>query len=175
MPRKLILFIAMSLDGYIAREDGNIDFLSSVQTPGEDYGYKAFIDTIDTVIMGRKTYDKVLGFGIEFPHQDKRCIVLSRTRLGRDRHVEFYNGDVETLSRQLQESAGLDIFIDGGAEVVHQFAAMHLIDRYIISLLPLLLGRGIPLFKSDREPERLKLIENTAYPSGLVQLTYDRQ
>jgi Dihydrofolate reductase len=77
MPRQLILHIATTLDGYIAKEDGDISFLTIVESPGEYYGYSEFIKTIDTVIMGRKTYDKVLSFGGEFPHRDKKCYVLS--------------------------------------------------------------------------------------------------
>lgn len=77
--RKVRVYIAASLDGYIAHSDGDIDWLDSVARPDEDYGYAAFIETIDTVIMGRKTYEKVLSFGGEFPHADRDCYVLSRT------------------------------------------------------------------------------------------------
>lgn len=82
MSRKVILYIAMSLDGYIAKEDDTIDFLSKVETPGEDYGYAEFTKTVDTIIWGRKTYDKVKLFGIDFPHQDKNVFVLSKSKTG---------------------------------------------------------------------------------------------
>ena len=71
--RKIILYIAVSIDGYIAGPEDNLDFLSIVESPPEDYGYSNFVSTIDTVVMGRKTYDKVLGFGIEFPHKGREC------------------------------------------------------------------------------------------------------
>jgi dihydrofolate reductase len=104
MSRQLVLYIAMSLDGYIAKDEDNLDFLSVVETPGEDYGYASFQKEVDTVIWGRKTYDKVLSFGIEFPHKDKRCIVLSGTKQGRDENVEFYNGPVEELIGTLKKT-----------------------------------------------------------------------
>jgi dihydrofolate reductase len=106
----------MSLDGYIAKEDGDISFLSVVESKGEDYGYNDFIQNIDTVIMGRKTYDTVLGFGIEFPHAERRCYVLSKTRTGSDENVIYYNGELKDLLADLKsEEDGLNIFCDGGA------------------------------------------------------------
>src|SRR4051812_24677761 len=94
--RLVILYIAMSVDGYIAGENGDISWLSTVEIPGEDYGYGEFIKTVDTVIMGRKTYEKVLSFGIGFPHADKKCYVISRERKGVEENVTFYNGSLAT-------------------------------------------------------------------------------
>ncbi len=96
----------MSLDGYIAKNTDNIDFLSVVECPGEDYGYSAFQKEIDTLIWGRKTYDKVRSFGLDFPHPDKRCIVLSRTKKGKDANVEFFNGPVKDLISELRQQPG---------------------------------------------------------------------
>ena len=87
--RKVVLYIAVSDDGFITKEDQNISWLPMVERPGEEYGYEAFVDTVDTVIMGHKTYDKVLSFGIDFPHKDKKCYVISRTRSGSDENVTF--------------------------------------------------------------------------------------
>ncbi|RPH37962.1 dihydrofolate reductase [bacterium] len=173
--RQVVVFIAMSVDGYIADRNDDIGFLSRVETPGEDYGYQDFVRTIDTVIMGRKTYDKVLSLGIEFPHRDKKCYVLSRSRKGKDRNVEFYNGDIGELIAALRRKKGLDIFIDGGSEPVFQLMEHELIDKYIISVIPALVGGGIPLFKPDRPAGNLKLLRSIAYPSGLVQLWYAKE
>ena len=172
--RRVILFIAMSVDGYIAREDGDIEFLSSMEAPGEDYGYGEFVKTVDTVIMGRKTYDKVMSFGIEFPHRGRKCYVLSRTRTGVDENVEFYDGDIRMLIGELRSTQGLDIFIDGGSEVVFELMQRNLIDRYIVSIIPTLVGKGIPLFRNGRPEQKLTLVRSQSYPSGLVQLWYDR-
>lgn len=173
--RRVVLYIAMSVDGFVAKEDGDIGFLSFVAEPGEDYGYGEFVKSVDTVIMGRKTYDKVLTFGIEFPHRGRKCYVLSRTRSGADEHIEFFGGAIEELIGTIRMADGKDIFIDGGAEVVHAMMTRNLIDRYIISIIPTFLGGGIRLFKQGRPEHKVRLVHSVAYPSGLVQLWYDRQ
>jgi dihydrofolate reductase len=174
MTRHVILYIAMSLDGCIAKNDGDISFLSVVERAGEDYGYNKFLKSVDTVIMGRKTYDKVLSYGIDFPHRDRKCYVLSRHRTGSDENVEFYSGEIKQLITSLRQSNGKNIFIDGGAETVSQLMKYNLIDQYIISVIPYLLGSGIPLFKPGIPGQKLKLIHHITFPSGLVQLWYER-
>lgn len=172
--RKVVLYIAESLDGFIAREDNDISWLSIVEKSEEDYGYKDFIDTIDIVIMGRKTYEKVLSFGIEFPHKDKRCYVLSKTLRGTNENVQFYNGSINNLIKMLKGEDGKNIFIDGGAEVVREFRSENLIDEYIISIVPVLIGKGIRLFKDTDTESKLKLVESKVFDSGLVQLRYQK-
>ena len=173
--RELILYIAASLDGYIARPDGDIGWLSSVEAPGEDYGYADFVKTVDTVIMGRKTYEKVLEFGIPWPHAGRKCYVLSKTRTGNDENVEFFNGDIGDLVAQIRRALGMNIYCDGGADVVHALMRSDLIDRYVISIIPVLLGDGIPLFKPGRPEQALTLVHSVAFPTGLVQLHYERK
>jgi dihydrofolate reductase len=172
--RKVVLYIAQSLDGYIAKKDGDISWLSVVEREGEDYGYSEFIESVDTVIMGRKTYEKVLSFGIEFPHRDKKCYVLSRTEKEPDGNVQFYSGDAAELIKSIRGGEGKDIFIDGGAEVVREFATGDLIDEYVISIIPILIGSGIRLFKETGTERKLTLINSKAYESGLVLLKYER-
>ena len=172
--RKVILYIACSLDGFIAREDGDINWLSIVERKGEDYGYRKFIDTVDTVIMGRKTYDKVLSFGIGFPHADKECYVITSTRHGIDANVTFYNGDIRDLISRIRKQGGKNIFIDGGSDIVALLRSHGLVDEYVISILPILLGKGIRLFKDVAAEEQLHLVGHTAFASGLVQLYYRR-
>lgn len=173
MHRSLVVYIAVSLDGYIATQDDNLDFLSMVEREGEDYGYAEFCTTIDTVIMGRKTYDKVLSFGIEFPHRDKRCIVLSKSRIGRDDNVEYYAGSLVDLVNEFRANQGKDIYIDGGAETIHAFRSKGLIDRYIVSVIPIILGGGIRLFGEGLPKEILKLNSCLSFDSGLTQLHYE--
>lgn len=175
MNRPVILYIAMSLDGFIAKDEDNLDFLSVVETPGEDYGYAAFQTEVDTLIWGRKTYDKVLSFGIPFLHKDKRCMVLSRTRTGKDENVEYYNGDLKNLIAALRQQPGKGIYCDGGAEVVDALLKEWLIDKMIISIIPHLVGRGVRLFKNGRPEQYLKLIRSSTFPSGLVQLWYEKR
>ncbi|MBK7427802.1 MAG: dihydrofolate reductase [Saprospiraceae bacterium] len=175
MDRKLILYIAMSLDGYIAGPDDNLDFLSCVQIPGEDYGYSKFNSQVDTLIWGRKTYDKMLSFGIDFPHKDKKCYVLSKSRSGQDENVEYYGGELTNLIKRLKEEDGKHIYCDGGGEIVSALLQANLIDQLIISVIPYLLGSGARLFHEGRPEAALSFLNSTTYPSGLVQLCYVRK
>ena len=168
--RQVILFIATSLDGFIARPDGGIDWLFT----DRDYGYAAFYEGVDAVILGRKTYEQVLTFG-EFPYSGKECYVFTRTPVkGRDDRVVFVDQDPAVLIGRLRERPGRNIWLVGGAALAREFAVRDLIDEYIISVHPLILGSGIPLCKEPYPPARLTLVDCTTFPSGLVQLTYSR-
>ncbi len=174
MSRNVTLFIATSLDGYIATPDGDLDFLSIVEQPGEDYGYGDFTAHVDTVIMGRKTYDKVLSFGIPYPHADKTSYIITRTARESIDNIHFYTGNLADLISQLKAEKGGTIFIDGGAELVNELMKQNLIDEYIISTVPLFIGSGIALFNQGRPTEKLQLINVKSYPKGLVQHHYKK-
>jgi dihydrofolate reductase len=170
--RKLILYIAMSLDGFIAGPNDDLSFLNIVQQEGEDYGYRDFIQTIDTVILGRRTYDWVLTQVTEFPHAVKETFVITRTaRPGKGR-TKFYTGSLKDLILQLRDQAGKDIFCDGGAEVVNELLKESLIDEFYISIIPILLGDGVRLFKEGLPVKLLKLVNSNSFEKGLVQLHY---
>ena len=164
----------MSLDGYIARNDDNIDFLSLVEEENQDYGYCDFLKSIDTVIMGRKTYDKVLSFGIEFPHADKETYIITRTSRPSIGSVQFYTGSLKELVKQLKNKPGKNIYVDGGAEIVQALLKEELIDEIVISIIPVLLGSGISLFKNGCNELKLKLKSTRSYNKGLVQLHYQK-
>lgn len=172
--RKVVIYIAASLDGYIAAEDDDLSWLEMVETPGEDYGYKTFIEGVDTVIMGRRTYEKVKSFGEEFIHKGRKCYVVSKTMTGSDDNVEYFGGELRELVEKLQSQPGKAIFVDGGGETIRSLRNEDLIDDYIVSIIPVMLGRGIRLFpETDKEMRReLTLTSCKAYPSGLVQLSY---
>ena len=172
MSRKLYLYIAMSLDGYIAKADDNIDFLSMVETPNEDYGYADFLNNIDTVIWGRRTYDKVLTLSSDFTHKDKKVYVISKSRTGTQDHVT-YHSNVAQLVTDLKKQEGKNIYCDGGAEIVFELLRHQLFDRIIVSVIPHLLGDGIRLFKDGRPEQSLQFKQSLSFPSGLVQLWYD--
>lgn len=169
---KVVLYIAMSLDGYIARGDDDITWLSMVDRPGEDYGYGAFIQGVGAIIMGRKTYEKVLSIGSEYLHRDKPGYVLSRSRTGAEENMTFYSGNLSELISKIKREGSGHIFIDGGAEVVHAMLARHLIEECVISIIPVLLGGGINLFRGGYPETKLKLLSSETFPSGLVQLRY---
>lgn len=170
--RKLILYIAASLDGFIAAPNDDLTFLSMVEKEGEDYGYQKFIDTVDTVIVGRKTYDKVISMGYEFPHTNKNTYILTRTPRPALGSLQFYTGNISDLVNQLKAAPGKNIFCDGGAEAVDLLLKENLIDEFYISIIPVLLGDGTPLFKPGRLTQKLKLINTTKFDTGLVQLHY---
>jgi dihydrofolate reductase len=170
--RKVIVYIAASLDGYIAKPNDDLSFLSVVEKQGEDYGYSEFIQTVDTVIMGRKTYDWVMKQVPEFPHADKDSYIITRTPRPDAGKIQFYTGNLHDLVAQLKSKTGKNIFIDGGAEIVNELARKNSIDEYIISVIPILAGTGIRLFCNDRGEQQLNLAEVKKFESGLVQLHY---
>jgi dihydrofolate reductase len=145
--RKLVLFIATSLDGYIATEDDSLEWLFKVDGEG-DNGYSDFYDTVDTVIMGRRTYDWLLEQETErFPYEGKECYVFSRTLSQDNENVKFFSGDVVDLTNQLKNKEGKNIWVMGGGDLIHSFINEKLVDELIITVSPVLIGKGIPLFK----------------------------
>jgi dihydrofolate reductase len=168
--RKIILFIASSLDGYIARNSGEIDWLFTDQ----DYGYTEFFAQVDTVIMGNKTYQQVLGFG-EYPYQDKEVFVFSKTQQGTtENNVKFVGDDWKSWINTLRQSGDSNIWLVGGAQLIHEFLKHNFIDELILSIHPIILGSGIPLIVNDPNLETLlELKDVKTYNSGLLQISYD--
>jgi len=170
--RKVILYIAMSLDGYIAKSDDDISFLSIVEQKGQDYGYAEFVKNVDTVIWGRRTYDQILSFGIPFPHPDKKVFVITRTAKPKKANVTFYSDSLKNLIENLKAQNGKNIYVDGGADIVNELMKQNLIDELIISIIPVLLGCGKPLFQQGRPENSLSLLSSIQYDKGLMQLHY---
>ena len=170
--RKLILYIAASLDGYISMPNDDLSFLDMVHQEGEDYGYSNFIKDVDTVILGRRTYDWVMNQVAEFPHADKETYVMTRNERPNQENINFYTGDLKNLVSTLKGREGKKIFCDGGAEIVNELLREKLFDELIISVIPVLLGNGIKLFQDGRPEENLELISARSFDSGLVQLHY---
>lgn len=172
--RPVILYIAMSLDGYIAKPNDDLSFLSIVEQEGQDYGYADFVKTVDAVIVGRKTYDKVISMGFDFPHADKDAYIITRTPRPSIGSVKFYTDDLKSLVERLKSESGKNIFCDGGAEIVHELLKDDLIDEVIISVIPILVGSGTKLFKDGRPEIKLKLVSVKSFDKGLTQLHYKR-
>jgi len=175
--RKLSLFIAMSLDGYIAKPNDDLSFLKLVEKNGEDYGYAEFSDTIDTLIIGRKTYDYVLK-EIGTSHYDngeRDVFVITRTNRPSVGRTTFYTGSLTQLVNRLKSEKGKNIYCDGGAEVINELLKDELVDEFIISIIPVLLGTGVKLFKDGRPEQLLEVVTVKTYDTGLTQLHYRRK
>jgi dihydrofolate reductase len=173
---KFSVYIAASLDGFIARRNGDISWLEDPEfsIPEEDFGFKDFFASIDTFVIGRKTYESALSF-TEWPYFGKKVIVLSHTsqklpsRL--TGQVEFMAGSPNELVSQFENSRAKHVYIDGG-KTIQSFLEANLIDEMTITTIPLLLGEGIPLFGNLSHDIRLKLLESRSYLNGFVQNRY---
>lgn len=174
--RKLSLFIATSLDGYIAKPNDDLSFLKLVEQEGEDYGYAEFTANIDTIILGRKTYDYVLR-EIGSSHYDngqRDVYVITRTERPSVDRTTFYTGSLTELIQRLKSESGKNIYCDGGAEIVNELLKSDLIDEFIISIVPILVGNGTRLFKDGRPEQQLELLNVKTFDTGLTQLHYKR-
>jgi dihydrofolate reductase/RimJ/RimL family protein N-acetyltransferase len=166
---KCSVYIATSLDGYVARRDGSIDWLARVERAGEDYGYARFFASIDTVIVGRATYETALGFG--WPYAGKHCVVLTHGRFTPRHGEEFFAGDVSELVARLAGSGRQHAYVDGPA-VIRQFLDAGLVRELTLSVVPVVLGSGVPLFGEGSREHALAVLESRRFESGLVQLRY---
>lgn len=175
--RKTTLFIAMSLDGYIAGPTGNIDWLHG-QNPGADdmASYNEFIKEIDTILMGYNTYHQItteLSPGQWF-YPDQLTYVFTHRNLPSADNILFVNENVCTLLKTLQQENGKGIWICGGAGVIRPLIAENLIDRYHISIIPVLIGDGIRLFEKYNHTLQLRLIKSETY-NGITDVIYERR
>ncbi|MGB3200474.1 MAG: dihydrofolate reductase family protein [Nodosilinea sp.] len=168
----IALYIATSLDGFIATSEGGIDWLSAIETPEEDYGYKAFYDSIDAIVMGRRTYDQVLSFG-DWPYPGKSSYVMTSRPLSSELPaLKATAQSPSELVATLQAEGCRRVWLVGGAALAAAFRAEGLISEYILSVIPVLLGEGISLFGSPGPRTELQLHSAETFDSGVVQLTY---
>jgi dihydrofolate reductase len=174
--RILSLFIATSLDGYIAKPNDDLSFLKLVEKEGEDYGYAEFTETIDTLIIGRRTYGYVLK-EIGASHYDngqRDVYVITRKQRPKVGRTTFYTGNLSDLVNKLKSEKGKNIYCDGGAEIINELLKNDQIDEFIISVVPILLGNGTRLFKDGRPEQTLKFVQAKTFETGLTQLHYKR-
>lgn len=171
--RKLILYIATSLDGFIARSDGRVDWLDNIPNPNQlDYGYEAFLASIDTTLMGNNTYRTILGFGGEFPYADKINYVFSRSEQADTTFVRVITADPASFVQSLKSSSGGAIWLIGGGQLNTHLLNARLIDEMIITVAPIILGTGIPLFESHALETQWITVRTKSFDTGLVQSTY---
>ncbi len=170
---KVILYIATSLDGYIAKTDHDISWLSSIDVEGEDYGYKAFMDKISTVIMGNSSFQVIKAFG-DWPYSDKHCFVATHSPdINTDDNDITFTTDPAATIQQLKANNSGDIWLLGGANLADSLLRLDLVDELILSTIPVLLGNGIRLFNAPLPELNLTVLTSTSYHSGLVQTHYE--
>ncbi|MGW8958603.1 dihydrofolate reductase family protein [Paenibacillus sp. NPDC055715] len=158
---KVVLYIAMSLDGYIALPDGSVDWLYDVKGDGGDNGYADFYDTVGTVLMGRLTYEEVLRLSDDFPYAGKPCYVLTRllTEHHQAPHITFTDEALSELVPRLQEQSKGAVWLVGGGQLAQAFIQAGLLEKAVIAIIPKVLGRGIPLFPEGTLPSTFELKE----------------
>lgn len=169
--RKLVVFIAASLDGYIATKEDSLDWLFKVEGEG-DNGYSEFYETVDTVVMGKRTYDWLMNENLkEFPYKNKECYVYTRSAVEDTENVKFVNGDVKEFVDNLKRKNGENIWIVGGGELLQSFIQEKLIDEFIITIAPIILGSGISLFREGDYQVNLSLLGTKNF-NQFVELHY---
>jgi dihydrofolate reductase len=170
--RLVTLFIATSRDGFIADENRSVQFLEAVVVENEDYGYAQFLESIDLVVLGRKTYDSVIQMGFDYPHANREVYVFSRTPRNRVDNVVFYAGDPIQKVTELKQQGGRGIYCDGGAEIAQLLLQSGVIDEVILSIVPVDLNGGVELLRGGSIPTNWNMVEETPFSSGLIQRRY---
>ncbi len=172
--RKIIVNIATSADGYIARPDGDIQWLTRRPPPKGFYGMGKFMHLIDTKLLGRKTYDVSLRMGATFDSKT-RNYVFSRqpSPASVPAGVEFIAGRIGVFAKRLRDLKGKNIWMMGGGEIIASFLDEGAIDEFIISVVPVFIGEGIPLIAHRHRDVRLSLRSVQRFPDGVVQLHYN--
>lgn len=170
--RSIVLGLGISLDGYIARLDGSVDFLFMPK----DYSMAEFFKRIDTAILGRKTLDDAMKMGgSEGSFGSMAAYVFSRSQPpGKRGKLTFVNEPPKELVARLRKQKGKDIWLMGGGELAREFLKADLVDELYLGVVPVLLGEGIPLFPSGFPQRDFTLLENKTYSKGLISLKYKR-
>jgi dihydrofolate reductase len=173
---KISVYIATSVDGFIAREDGSIDWLPTGENEaGEDYGYKDFMDSVDALVMGRNTYDMVLSFG-SWPYGEKPVVVLCSNPIeipeAIANTVTGLSGTPSIVVQRLKEKGYKHLYIDGG-KTIQGFMKAGLIQNLIITKIPILIGSGISLFGELPHDFRLHHLDTIQFDNGIVQSKYE--
>jgi dihydrofolate reductase len=171
--RKIIVYIAISADGFIARKDGSVDWLDR-PSPRGNYGYFDFFKSIDTILWGRKTYDQALTMGgvDPFGMKVKNYVFTHHPPKSPATNVEFVKAPVGPFVKRLREKPGKDIWMMGGGGVIASFLDAGAIDEFSIHAIPVFIGEGIPLIAPARRTVNLKLLSTHRFPDGVVHLNY---
>jgi dihydrofolate reductase len=171
--RRIIYGVGVSLDGYIARSDGSVDFL---HLRPSNFSMAPFFKTIDVGLMGRKTYEAAVRMsGGKFQSYGLRCYIFSRSLPEGEREgAVFVHEDPNTLVEKLRSKDGKHIWLMGGGELTQEFLKQDLVDELYLGIVPVLIGEGIPLFAPGFPQREFTLTENKAYSGGVISLRYQR-
>lgn len=171
----MILYIAQSLDGFIAGKNGNVSFLDQFSLEElTDHDYHSFYENIDTTCMGNNTYKQVKGFGVPFPYVGKENYVFTRNpAAGKEKHVRFVSDDVAEFVNEQKAKDGKNIWLIGGSELNSYFLEKGLIDEIWLFIAPVPLGEGIPLFRSFSKRADFRPVKSKTYPSRMVLIHFE--
>ena len=173
-PRKIVVYIAISADGYIARPDGDVAWLNRPRPKG-NYGMGAFLKGIDTILWGRKTYAKGIELGMKtgaFGPKIKNYVFSRHPQGSLEQGFEFVDEPIKAFVQRLRAQPGKDIWMMGGGEIIASFLDEGEIDEFSIHVIPILIGEGIPLVKPRHRSIPLKLLSTKKFPDGVVHLNY---
>ena len=170
--RKIVCFIAMTLDGYIAEENHDLSFLDAFNDSEIDDFIRDFLKGVDTLIMGHQTYQFIKDSN-PWPYPNHQSYVITHQDYASSDHI-VYTSDYESLVKDLKQQHGKDIWLVGGGKLIHSFLQSNLIDEFQISILPILLGKGIPLFQQHDHHIHFKHIE-TQHVKDIVHVTYQKK
>ncbi|QIL76390.1 dihydrofolate reductase family protein [Hymenobacter sp. HDW8] len=170
--RKVVLYIAASLDGYIASSNGSVDWLPPI-LPESDYGYADFLASVDATLMGRTTYEQMLTFG-EWSYPELVNYVFTSNPPAEAAHssVRFVTAEAVEFVGQLRQQEGGTIWLIGGSKLAAPLLAAALVDELMLFVVPRLLGDGIPLWEAPKSAQPIKLLRNHAWPNGMILLHY---
>lgn len=166
------VFIATSIDGLIARDDGGLDWLAPMERPGEDYGHAAFMASVDTIVVGRTTWELARGFS-PWPYAGKRVVVMTHRPLEAAHGEQAFEGEPASLCAKLEAEGARHAYVDGG-QVIRAFLRADRLDELTLSTVPVVLGAGISLWNGTGLERGFRLESSRAFPSGLVQSRYVR-
>ena len=177
--KKIKLYIAMTIDGFIARTDGALDWLDAVaqQEANADYGYHDFYASVDTVVMGRKTYEAILGFDVDWPYMECHTYVVTSQPnfICTTPKSHLIHENIGAQLTSLTKEEGKDIWLVGGGLLVSSLLDMGLVDEMYLSVVPVVLGNGIRLFTGNQLETSFTLVKSTPFSSGIINLIYHKK
>ncbi len=174
---KVVLYIATSLDGYIARTDGSLDWLYAIPNPEQiDHGYNDFFSKIGTTIMGGNTYREIIGFGVDWPYTEIDSYVVSNNRntLIKSPKTHLISENLKAFVNKMRETEIQDIWLIGGGKLITHFLNNDLIDKMILTIVPTIIGNGIRLFPDNPKESTWNLTDVVKFSTGVINLTYEK-